>query len=125
MGHRDRDWDSMDALRGLLAGMVDALGRLAHTATETARAVRALPRLEIAMASAAEQLTEILNAFRDFKGDVDAKLDQLLNAQGTLNPDAQAVYDEIKAAVAEADAQIGDADGSETPAPPVEPAPEV
>lgn len=74
-----------------------------------------IPHLEEAMANATTQLTELKTAFSDFSSDVDAKLDQLLAAQGELQPDAQAVFDEIKAAVASADARVGDADGSDTP----------
>ncbi|WP_433460710.1 hypothetical protein [Micromonospora sp. CA-248212] len=78
-------------------------------------------RMETAMANAAEQLTDLKAAFTDFSADVDAKLDQLLQAQGQLDPAAQAVFDELKAAVADADARVGDADGSDTPPTPDEP----
>ncbi len=80
-----------------------------------------IPHLEELMANATTQLTELKAAFVDFSADVDAKLDQLLAAQGELQPDAQVVFDEIKAAVAAADGRVGDADGSDTPAEPVDP----
>jgi hypothetical protein len=115
MGHRDRDWDSMDALRGLLAGMVDALGRLAHTATETARAVRALPRLEIAMASAAEQLTELSAKVDDLVADVRALLAAAAGDRENLSTDGQAAFDSLAAKVDAFDAEVGDADGSDVP----------
>lgn len=76
-----------------------------------------ITHLEATMANAREQLTELKAAFTDFSADVDAKLDQLLAAQGELQPDAQTVFDELKAAVQDADARVGDADGSDTPAP--------
>lgn len=74
-----------------------------------------IPHLEATMANATTQLTELKAAFSDFSADVDAKLDHLLAAQGELQPDAQAVFDEIKAAVQAADERVGDADGSDTP----------
>ncbi|MEU4558544.1 hypothetical protein AB0F72_09140 [Actinoplanes sp. NPDC023936] len=84
------------------------------------RAFLGITNLEDIMATAAEQLTELKDAFTDFRDDVNAKLDQLAAAQGNLNPEAQTVFDELKQAVADADAQVGDADGSETPTEPVE-----
>jgi hypothetical protein len=80
-----------------------------------------IPHLEELMAKATTQLNELKSAFSDFSTDVDAKLDQLLAAQGELQPDAQAVFDEIKAAVRAADEKVGDADGSDTPTVPTEP----
>lgn len=83
--------------------------------------------LEEFMVKAAAQLSELKSAFSDFASDVDAKLDQLIQAQGELQPDAQAVFDELKAAVQDADTRVGDADGSDTPPTPepgaTEPAP--
>lgn len=70
------------------------------------------------MASAKQQLEDLKTAFTDFTADVDAKLDALSAAQGDLNPEAQAAFDELKAAVAEADARVGDADGSDADNPP-------
>ncbi|WP_328344826.1 hypothetical protein [Micromonospora sp. NBC_00421] len=78
-------------------------------------------RMESQMATAAEQLNDLKTAFTDFTADVDAKLDQLLAAQKNLDPDAQAVFDDLKAAVASADDRIGDADGSDTPTEPTDP----
>ncbi len=76
---------------------------------------RRIDRLERRMATAKEQLQELSGAFSDFVADVNAKLDQLVAAQGTLDPEAQTILDELKAAVADADAKVGDADGSDTP----------
>jgi peptidoglycan hydrolase CwlO-like protein len=78
-----------------------------------------LPRLETLMATAKEQLTGLQGQFTDFAADVDAKLDQLQAAQGEFSPEAQEVFDQIKQAVADADAKVGDADGSDTVTPPV------
>jgi hypothetical protein len=79
-----------------------------------------LERLENLMASAKDQLTGLQGQFTDFAADVDAKLDQLAAAQGDFNPEAQAVFDQIKQAVSDADTRVGDADGSDVPATPVE-----
>ncbi len=81
---------------------------------------RRIDRLEKKMATAKEQLQELAGAFSDFVADVNAKLDQLVAAQGTLDPEAQTILDELKAAVADADAKVGDADGcgSTGPSPP-------
>lgn len=80
--------------------------------------------LEEFMATANEQLVELKAQIADTTADVLAKLDQLQQQVGTLPPDAQATLDEIKAGVAELDAVVGDADGSDTPTePPVEPVP--
>lgn len=76
---------------------------------------RRTDRLEHAMAKAKDQIADLKTAFTDFAADVDARLDQLRNAQGELDPEAQQIFDELKQAVADADARIGDADGSDTP----------
>ena len=79
------------------------------------------------MANAREQLGELRGMFTDFVADVDARLNQLQEAQGNFTPEAQAEFDALKQAVSEADGRVGDADGSDTPAEPApepEPAPE-
>jgi uncharacterized coiled-coil protein SlyX len=76
---------------------------------------RRIDRLEKNMATAKDQIAELRGTFTDFAADVDARLDQLLAAQGTLNAEAQAEFDALKQAVADADAKVGDADGSDTP----------
>lgn len=73
------------------------------------------------MASAKEQLTELKTQLADTTADVLAKLDQLTQQLGQLDPEAQATLDEIKAGVQSLDQAVGDADGSDTPAPPAEP----
>jgi hypothetical protein len=79
-------------------------------------------QLEVAVATITQQLTELKAQFTDFAGDVDARLAQLAEAQGTFTPEAQALFDELRASVQAADAKVGDADGSETPAEPTDPA---
>lgn len=74
-----------------------------------------LPRLEKLVTDALTELTELKGDLASYTDDVSAKLDQLLAAQGALTPEAQTVFDELKAAVAEAHAKVGDADGSDTP----------
>lgn len=81
-----------------------------------------IDQLEAAMTSITDQLTGLKNQFADFASDVNARLQQLADAQGTFSPDAQVIFDDFKAAVAAADASVGDADGSDTPPPaPTEP----
>jgi peptidoglycan hydrolase CwlO-like protein len=77
----------------------------------------ALTRMEALMANQNEQLTALRDSLTDFFSDVTAKLDQLNTQQGQFTPEAQATFDEIKGLVAAKDAEIGDADGSDTPAP--------
>jgi hypothetical protein len=79
-------------------------------------------QLEVAMSKITEQLTELKGQFSDFTSDVDARLAQLAEAQGTFTPEAQAIFDGLKADVTAADSKVGDADGSDTPAEPTDPA---
>lgn len=67
------------------------------------------------MANITQQLTELKAQFADFASDVDARLSQLADAQGTFSPEAQQILDDLRATVQEADAKVGDADGSDTP----------
>lgn len=82
----------------------------------------AIPRMENHMASVKAELEQFRTSFADFRSDLDARLDQLLAAQGEFAPDAQVIFDGIKADLASADSKVGDADGSDTVVPPVEPA---
>ena len=84
--------------------------------------------LGVLMATAKEQLDALKAQMTDTNADVrarlaelNAKVDQLTAQLGTLDPDAQATLDAIKADVQALDEAVGDADGSDTPAPPVEP----
>lgn len=73
-----------------------------------------LDRMETAMANEAEQLNTVLSKLTDVHADVRAKLDQV---RGELSPEGQAKLDEVTAALDNFDQEIGDADGSDTPAP--------
>lgn len=76
-----------------------------------------LDRLEIAMATAAEQLTDLKAQLADTTADVLAKIEDLTAQLGELSPEAQATLDEIKAGVAALDTTVGDADGSDVATP--------
>lgn len=82
----------------------------------TDKIIALLLRMEHDMASTKEQLSQLKAQFADFVSDVDAKLDQLAQAQGQMDPEAQQVFDDIKQALADADSRVGDADGSEAQA---------
>jgi hypothetical protein len=71
------------------------------------------------MATANEQLTALKAQIGDTTSDVLAKIDQLTQQVGTLDPAAQATLDEIRAGVQQLDDAVGDADGSDVP--PVDP----
>ena len=86
---------------------------IADIADNVNRVLRVLKRLERDMASAKEQLSEFKGQFADFVSDVDAKIDQLVQAQGQLEPEAQTIYDDLKSSLAAADSRVGDADGSD------------
>jgi uncharacterized protein HemX len=74
-------------------------------------------RLEKHMATQNEQLTALRNGLTAVFADVDAKLDQLNAQTDTFRPDAQATFDSLKQLVADKQAELGDVDGSDTPAP--------
>lgn len=74
-----------------------------------------LDRMETAMATASQQLTDLKAQLTDTTADVLAKLDQLTAQLGTLSPEAQATLDDIVAGVTSLDTAVGDADGSDTP----------
>lgn len=82
-------------------------------------------QLEETVATAAEQLTVLQTQVTEWVEDINAKLDQLEQAQGNLNPEAQAVFDSLKATVEAGVAAVGDADADGNPAtpPPPEPTP--
>lgn len=74
-------------------------------------------RLERQVMKARDQLADLRTQVSDFISDVDARLDSLAQKQGDFEPEAQAEFDQLKEAVAAADARVGDADGSDTAAP--------
>lgn len=70
------------------------------------------------MATEADQLTAVLTKISDVHADVKAKLDQV---RAEVSPEGQAKFDEVVSAIDAFDAEIGDADGSDTPTEPVDP----
>lgn len=87
-----------------------------------------IDNLGVLMASAKEQLDALKTQFDDTRSDVTARLgelngkvDQLTQQLGELPADAQQTLDSIKADIQALDEAVGDADGSDTPVPPVEP----
>lgn len=77
-------------------------------------------RLEQAMATAAEQLTALSAKVDDLAADVRAALEILRADREKLSDAGQAAFDELEAKVDAFDAEIGDADNSDAPPPPVE-----
>jgi hypothetical protein len=79
------------------------------------RIERAQSRMEIAMARETDALNEIKSKLADVHADVRAKLDEV---RGELSEDGQRSLDEVAEALRSFDEEIGDADGSDTPAEP-------
>lgn len=75
----------------------------------------AIYRLERIM-TATQQLTDLTSKVDDLIADVRAALATI--GQDELSPDAQAALDNLNAKVAAFDSEVGDADGSDTPAEP-------
>ncbi|MER7280400.1 hypothetical protein ABT369_38785 [Dactylosporangium sp. NPDC000244] len=73
-------------------------------------------RMERLMTAQNDKLTALRNDLAAVFADVDAKLDQLNAQTDDFNPEAQATFDSLKQLVADKQAQIGDVDGSDTPA---------
>jgi hypothetical protein len=97
----------------------------ANPVRDAIRRFLGLDLLEAAVTSIKDELTGLKGEFADFVADVNAKVAQLEAAQGSFDPEAQSVFDDLKASVEAAHASVGDADGSDTPAPsPVEPTPD-
>lgn len=78
-----------------------------------------IQRLENLMATEAEQLNAMSAKVDDLVADVRAALEILRAERDNLGPDGQAAFDALDAKLAAFDAEIGDADGSDTP--PAEP----
>jgi hypothetical protein len=76
--------------------------------------------LEEVMATATEQLTALSTKVDDLISDVRAALAVINDDE--LSADAQSALDGLSDKIAAFDAEVGDADGSDTPAP-VDPAP--
>lgn len=76
-----------------------------------------IDNLEAIMATAKEQLDSLSTRFDDFTADVRAALATLTAERENLTADAQAALDTLAAKLAAADAEVGDADGSDNPPP--------
>lgn len=76
-----------------------------------------ITHLEKIMTSAKQQLEDLSTRFDDFTADVRTALATLTAERENLTADAQAALDTLNAKLAAADAEVGDADGSDTPAP--------
>lgn len=76
-----------------------------------------LDALEAVMATEAEQLNALSAKVDDLISDVRAALATLAAERDNLGPDGQAAIDSLNAKVDAFDAEVGDADGSDTPAP--------
>lgn len=73
-----------------------------------------LSRLERLMATATEQLNTLSTKVDDLVSDVRSAL-AVIGAEDELSTEAQAALDTINAKVDAFDAEVGDADGSDTP----------
>lgn len=76
-----------------------------------------LTAMEATMATEAEQLNALSAKVDDLISDVRAALDILRADRDNLGPEGQAAFDALDAKVSAFDAEIGDADGSDTPTP--------
>lgn len=92
---------------------------IAATALVTAAGIGWLVyRMETRMATAAEQIDALTARFDDLVADVRVVVAEREN----LTPAGQAAADRLASKLSSFDSEIGDADGSDTPAEPVEPA---
>jgi hypothetical protein len=79
--------------------------------------IRLVTRMEIAMASTKEQLDAANGKLDTLMGDVRTVISTLTAEQGNLSPEAQQALDDLNAKLDSYDAEVGDADGSNTPPP--------
>src|SRR5688572_11944198 len=79
-----------------------------------------LNRMEQLMATEAEQINALTVKVDDLVADVRAALAALEAERENLGADGQAALDALTAKVEAFDAEVGDADGSDTPPEPVE-----
>lgn len=80
-----------------------------------------LDRMEQIVATAAEQINTLNAKVDDLIADVRAALDTLRQDRENLSDAGQAAFDTLTAKVDAFDAEIGDADGSDTPTEPTDP----
>jgi hypothetical protein len=99
--------------------MFDFLGPVTvYVTDETAlrRIIREeIHNLEVLMATEAEQIAALDAKVTDLIADVRAALAVLTADRDNLGPDGQAALDALTAKVDAFDAEVGDADGSDTP----------
>ena len=74
-----------------------------------------LAALEAIVATEVEALNALTTKVDDLVADVRAALEQLRAEVGNLSPEGQAALDALEAKVDAFDAEVGDADGSDTP----------
>lgn len=77
-----------------------------------------LTRMETVMANESEQINQLATRFDEFMSDVRAQLARLEAERDNLGADGQAALDALTARLDAAQAEIGDADGSDTPTQP-------
>lgn len=77
-------------------------------------------RMEQAMAKQNEALDAVTAKVSDVAADTRALVEQLQAEKENLSPAGQEALDRLNSTVDALDAAVGDADGSDTPAPPVE-----
>lgn len=109
--------DSRDAQRFL---GIDRIRRDVRTLLEIPAL---LTVLEEQMATAREQLNDLSTKVDDLVADVRAAKEALEADRENLSPDGQTALDELSQKIEAFDAEVGDADSSDTPTPPEEPAP--
>jgi len=97
------------------------LSRLTTWVHNWAQAPNRIARMEHHMATAAEQINALTAKVDDLVNDVRAALSALGAERENLTADGQAALDTLNAKVDAFDAEVGDADGSDTPATPEEP----
>lgn len=84
----------------------------------------AIPRMEQEMATAKAQLEQLNTKVDDLIADVRAARDTLAQERENLTTGGQAAFDTLSAKVDAFDAEVGDADGSDTVTPPAPVEPE-
>lgn len=77
-----------------------------------------LTTLEEQIVTITEDLAALRATVTEFNEDIAAKVAALEAAQGTFSPEAQAAFDELKAAVEAGVTMVGDADADGNPLPP-------
>ena len=97
------------------------LSRLATYARDWAQVPTRIRLMEETMATAKDQLEALSGRVDDLVSDVRAALDALRQDRENFSPEGQAAFDTLDQKVSAFDTEVGDADGSDTPATPEEP----